>query len=71
MAEDEMDYWEGCKELAKIVIENGDPEMSAYKIQVFCEALHEGETPRMSLTMARKTMELDDITLRLPSEIDD
>jgi len=62
-----MDYWEGCKELALIVVEINEPEIAAYKIQAFCEAIGEGETVKMALTMAKKTMEADEVMVRLPS----
>lgn len=48
----ELDQWEACKELAKIVLVLNDAEMAAYAIQEYVVASENNESQRMSLSLA-------------------
>ena len=60
-----MDQWEACKALCEH-IGSENPEMDAYKVQVFMNEMCENrETPKMSLTMAKRVWDHSDIDKNL------
>ena len=49
-----MDQWEACKALC-IHMGSDEPEMDAYKVQVFMnEMMNNDESPKMALAMAKQ-----------------
>ena len=49
-----MDQWEACKALCEH-IGSDEPEMDAYKVQVFMnEVCDNDETPKMALSIAKQ-----------------
>ena len=56
-----MDQWESCKALCKH-IGSDEPEMDAYKVQVFMnEMCDNDETPKMALSIAKQVWVNDGI----------
>ena len=54
-----MENWEACKKLSDLIIKNGEPGISAYMLESFIGSLDRGETPAMSLVLAKKVFDLE------------